>query len=128
MDALDQVVGANKVSARSLSFGCLFANGKDHNASGLTGAVGQGDGAAHKLVCFAGIYAQADGNIHGGIEVLGGGGFLDQLCCFKGAVDAAGVDFLGGSAVSLRTLSHVNSLCQKNCVVRAESRGPFHDE
>ena len=74
------------------------------------------------------ISGQADGNIHGGIEVLGGGGFLDQLCCFKGAVDAAGVDFLGGGAVSLRTLSHVNSLCQKNCVVRAESRGPFHDE
>ena len=45
---------------------------------GLTGAVRQRHGTTHQLIDLAGINAQANGNINGGIEILRRG-VLDQL-------------------------------------------------
>ena len=108
LNLLDQLLGTDEVSAGLFSLGGVLASSEDDNADGLTGAVRQGDSAANQLVSLARVNAQADGNVDGGVVVLGGG-LLGQVSGLERRVDAAGVDLLGGGAVCLRVLAHEKS-------------------
>ena len=125
LDLLDQVLGANNVSASSLSLGCLLASGENDDADGLTGAVGQGDSAANQLVSLAGVDAETHCNVNGSVVVLGAG-FLDDLSGLQGGVQAAGVDLLGGGAVCLRALAHFKILFRFGLCGCAGRSRPFH--
>src|SRR5699024_3980359 len=59
----------------------------------LAGAVGQHDGAADLLVGVAGVHAQLHVELHGLIE-LGGGGLDDQIHGLRGVIQVRLVDLL----------------------------------
>ena len=108
LDLLDQVCGANEVGACFFSGGGVRAFGEHDDADVLTGAVWQGDGAANQLVGLAWVNAQAQGDVHGGVVVLGGG-CLDQLRCLQRGVLLVAVDLGCRLAVCLGVLAHESS-------------------
>ena len=64
--------GCKNAFAYDVSAACsgfLFALTEHGHAHGLAQPVGQGDGAAHHLVGILGVNAQADGHIHGFVEL-----------------------------------------------------------
>ena len=73
LDLGHQFFGAHSVGTGFLGFSLLLALTEHGHAHGLAQPVGQGDGAAHHLVGILGVNAQADGHIHGFVE-LGEGG------------------------------------------------------
>src|SRR5690606_34001422 len=85
---------------------CLGSRARrEHDdASGLTCAVRQDDGAAHHLVGLAGIDSELQRNLDGRVE-LRRTGFLRERDCLGRSVETVCLDLLGGSLVSLG-LSH----------------------
>ena len=77
LDLLNQIHIADEVSAGLTGGVGLVALGEDQHAGGLTGAVGQDDGAADLLVSVAGVDAELDVDLDGLVE-LGGGGLHDE--------------------------------------------------
>ena len=73
LDLGDQLLSADVIRTRLLGDAGIVALGKDQHADGLTGTMGQHDGAADLLVGVAGIDAQADGDLQGLVELRLGG-------------------------------------------------------
>ena len=123
VDLLDQFSGADDVSASFLSGGSLLALSEDSNANVLTGAVRQGNGAANQLVSLARVNAQAEDNVNGGVEVLGGG-LLSQLGGLDRTVQAGLIYQFRSGLISLRLGAHLTIPFLDWCGVRRAVAGP----
>ena len=105
-DFLDELVATDLVRAGGEGLLGPLALGKDDDAGGLTGTVRQGHGATDHLVRLAGVDAQAEDDIHGGVE-LGNGGGLGQVNGLGRGVEDSGLDLLSRGAVGLGALGHL---------------------
>src|SRR5699024_10159465 len=97
-----------------------LTGGEHHHPRGLTGAVGQVDGAPDHLIGLPGVHAQAQCHVHGGVE-LGTGTFLGEPDGFLRAVHPGAVDPLSGFTVLLAALCHLLLLLQSWCGPRRPS-------
>ena len=109
LDLLDQVVTADHVGAGGGGLLGLLTDGEHRDAGGLAGAVRQAHRAAHHLIGLAGIDAQADRHLDGGVLLLRGR-LLGQLRGLERGVEPGLVDLLGGFLVGLAVLAHGVSL------------------
>ena len=100
LDLLDQIHLAHIVGAGGLGSLGLVALGEHQHADGLTGTVGQHDGAADLLVGVTGVNTQLDVELDGLIE-LSAGSLADQLQTLLGIIQRGLIDLLGAFLILL---------------------------
>ena len=91
-DLVDQLVAADDVGAGGAGLLGAVAGREDQDAGGLAGAVREVDGAADHLVGLAGVDAQAQGDLDGGVELRRAEVSLASRTASSGRVEAVVVD------------------------------------
>ena len=105
LDIGNEVVRTDDVSTGILCLLGLVALGKDGDADGLAGAVGQRDGTADLLICLTGVDVQTEMGLDALVEVRRGN-LLGELCSLHRGVELISLDLLEGCLVFLAVLSH----------------------
>src|SRR5690606_36855547 len=105
-DLLDQLVAADLGRTSGLGLRGARTGGEHDAAGGLAGAVRQADRAAGPPVGLAGVDAEPERHLDGGVE-LGGRTLLGETHGLGGGVETATVDRLSGLAVALAARGHL---------------------
>src|SRR5680860_1607119 len=119
-----EFVGADELGS---GFACSLrvgTGGEDQNPCGLACAVRQVDGAAHHLICLAGIDAETHRHVNGRVELLAAR-FLGKPDGLQRGVEVVLVDLLGDRLICFAVLCHAWFLLS-SCGLRA-SCAPCHN-
>ena len=120
---LDELVIADDVGAGLGGLGGLRAAGEHQDLGGLTGAVGQVDGAADQLVGLARIDVQTQHSLDRLVELVRRHA-LEQSDSLGAGVQVVAIDLLGRFAVLLGMLSHLSFSSQSVTVMPMERAVP----
>src|SRR5690606_11930055 len=107
-DLLDELGATDLVGAGGLRLRRPLTGGEDDDACRLAGAVRQADGPADHLVGLAGVDAEPEGDLHGGVE-LGVRTLLGEADGLERRVEPRAVDLLRRPAVVLAARGHAAS-------------------
>ncbi|BCI91177.1 hypothetical protein NIIDMKKI_63830 [Mycobacterium kansasii] len=106
LNLLDQVVTADNIGSGGDGSIGLFPYREHRDPGGLTGAVGQVDGAADHLISLARVHPEPNRHLYGRI-LLGRRRLLGELGRLQRRIELAAIHLLGGGAVCLAGLAHI---------------------